>query len=173
MLKLDLKKEPFWLDLPAHVRVKVKPLTSALMHMAQAEAIRSMLALQTERKTRLEAGQDVAEIPDLTDDQTRQSVSHTTLMKELAKASIIVWEQVFLPGTDNVAPLTKDNIGELMDIWFMNEAFGISYLKQLDVLEAEGNASRPVANGTMAAGRVTAKGVRRKTSPARAEKPTS
>ena len=172
MLKLDLKKEPFWLDLPADVRVKVKPLTSALMHMAQAEAIRSMLALQTERKARLEAGQDVAEIPDLTDDQTRQSVSHTTLMKELARASIIVWEQVFLPGTENTAPVTKDTIGELMDIWFMNEAFGIAYMKQLDVLEAEGNVSRPARNGTMAAGRVTAKGARRKTSPAHAEKPT-
>ncbi len=172
MLKLDLKKEPFWLELPADVRVKVRPLTSAIMHIAQSEAIKSMLALQEQRKARLEADQDASDLPDLTDDQTRQSVSHTTLMKELAKASIIAWEQVFIPGTDDAAPLTKTHIGELMDIWFINEAFGKAYLRQFDLLESEGNGLRPAASGTSVAGRDTARVVRKKTLPARAARPT-
>jgi len=35
MLKLDLKKEPFWIDLQADARVKVKPLTSALLQVVR------------------------------------------------------------------------------------------------------------------------------------------
>ena len=131
MLKLDLKKEPYWLELQAEVRLKVKPLTSAIMHLAQAQAVRAMLA----------------------------------------RHAVIAWDNVVVPGTETPAELTPDNVGELMDVWFINQEFGKKYMRQMDLLEAEGNGSRPARNGTSAAGRATATTARRKTSPAAEAKP--
>ena len=36
MLKLDIKTEPYWIDLPSNVRIKVKPITTAVMSAARA-----------------------------------------------------------------------------------------------------------------------------------------
>jgi hypothetical protein len=58
-----------------------------------------------------------------------------------------------------------------MDIWFVNQEFGKKYMRQLDLLEAEGNGLRPVVNGTSAAGRATAGRARKKISPAAEAKP--
>ena len=41
MIRLDLKREPHWLDLGHGVRVHVRPCTTALMMAARAEAQRS------------------------------------------------------------------------------------------------------------------------------------
>ena len=166
MIKLDLKKEPYWLELAADVRVKVKPLTSAIMHMAQAQAVRALLALQKERKTLLESGGDVSHLPDLENELVRHSVSDVTLNTELAKHAILAWENVLVPETETPAALTAEHVGDLMDIWFINQEFGKKYMRQLEVLEQEGNASRPAANGTSAAGRATARTARKKNSPA-------
>ena len=171
MLKLDLKKEPYWMELQAGVRVKVKPLTSALMHLAQAQAVRAMLAIQTERKARLATGTDAADLPDLENAHVRHSVSETVLVTELARHAILAWENVVMPQTQMPAEVTPDHIGELMDIWFIHQEFGKHYMRQMDLLEAEGNGSRPAANGTSAVGRATAGHVRKKTSPAAEAKP--
>lgn len=172
MLKLDIKKEPYWLELQAGVRLKVKPLTSAIMHMAQSQAVRALLAMQTERKALLESGGDVAHLPDLENAYVRHSFSDVMLNTELAKHAVIAWENVVVPGTDTPAALTQDHIGELMDVWFINQEFGKTYLRQLDLLEAEGNGSRPAVSGTSAAGRATARTARKKTSPAAGAKQT-
>lgn len=171
MLKLDIKKEPYWLELQAEVRLKVKPLTSAIMHLAQAQAVRTMLAAQTERKARLESGADVTDLPDLENEHVRHSVSETVLITQLARHAILAWENVVVPGTETPAELTPDHVGELMDIWFINQEFGKKYMRQMDLLEAEGNGSRPARNGTSAAGRATARTARKKTSPAAEAKP--
>ena len=171
MLKLDMKKEPFWIDLQADARVKVKPLTSALMHMAQAGAVRAMLALKAQHKARIDAAGDASDLPDLENERVRHSVSETALITSLATHAIIAWENVMKPGGDELAELTHENIAELMDIWFVNQEFGKKYMRQLDLLEAEGNVSQPAANGTSAAGRATASVAKKKTSRVREAKP--
>lgn len=171
MLKLDLKKAPFWIDLQADARVKVKPLTSALMHMAQADAVRAMLALQAERKARIDAGADVSDLPNLENDRVRHALSETALITALAIHAIIAWENVMKPEGGELAELTPANVTDLMDIWFVNQEFGKKYMRQLDLLEAEGNGLRPVANGTSAAGRAIAGRARKKISPAAEAKP--
>jgi hypothetical protein len=40
MIRLDLKREPYWLDLGHGVRLHVRPCTTALMMAARAEAQR-------------------------------------------------------------------------------------------------------------------------------------
>ncbi len=171
MIRLDIKKEPYWLELAAEVRLKVKPLTSAIMHMAQAQAVRTLLATQKERKALLESGGDASHLPDLENEVVRHSVSDVMLNTELARLAILAWENVVVPGTEEPAMLTPEHIGELMEIWFINQEFGKKYMRQLDLLEAEGNGSRPAVNGTSAAGRATAKTARKKNSPARAARP--
>ncbi len=169
MLRLNIKKEPYWLEMQADVRLKVKPLSSALMHMAQAAAVRSMLAVQAERKARLESGADASDLPDLEIDLVRQAMSETSLNSALARCSIIAWENVFLPGMETPAELTEQHIDELMEFWFINQEFGRKYARQLDMLETEGNGSRPDANGTSVTGRDTAEDAEKKTSPAAEE----
>ena len=71
MLKLNLKREPYWLDLVQGVRIKVKPATTALV-MAARHA-----AALIDGKDHAAAGERTA-----------------TLITELAKAAILAWEGV-------------------------------------------------------------------------------
>ncbi|TAF38296.1 MAG: hypothetical protein EAZ66_06560 [Alphaproteobacteria bacterium] len=59
MLKLDLQKKPYWLELPAGIRVKVRPFTSALMNAAQLSVKKQIEALREEHQLRREAGADL------------------------------------------------------------------------------------------------------------------
>ncbi len=68
MLKLNLKREPYWLDLVQGVRIKVKPATTALV-MAARQA-----AALIDGKDHAAAGERTA-----------------TLITELAKAAILAW----------------------------------------------------------------------------------
>lgn len=171
MLKLNLQKEPYWLELPAQVRVKVKPLSSAVMQVAQNQAVREMLELRKERAARLESGADVTGIPDIDDPHVRNALSETLLITALARHSILEWEGVMLPDNDTPAPVNAQTVADLMDIWFVAQEFWKQYTRSLDLLEAEGNGSRLAANGTSAAGRNTAGGARKRNSPARKVKP--
>ena len=56
MIRLDLKREPHWLDLGHGVRVHVRPCTTALMMAARAEVQRSPLSSQNENQAAAEAG---------------------------------------------------------------------------------------------------------------------
>jgi hypothetical protein len=67
--------------------------------------------------------------------------------------------------------VNAQTVADLMDIWFVAQEFWNQYTRSLDLLEAEGNASRPAANGTSAAGRNIAGGARKRNSPARKAKP--
>ncbi len=171
MLKLNLKKEPYWLNLPAQVRVKVKPPTSIMVSIAQAQASRELLALYSERKQRQDIGAAVDGLPDLSDEATRNIMSETLLFKALAIEAIIEWENVMQAESDTLAEVNAKNISDLMDIWKVNQHFGKQYLRNIEVLESEGNGSRPAANGTSAAGRNTAKGARTQGSRAAKAKP--
>jgi hypothetical protein len=164
MLKLNLQKEPYWLELPAQVRVKVRPLSSAVMQVAQNQAVREMLELRKERAARLEAGTDVTGIPDIDDPHIRNALSETLLINALARQAILEWEGVMLPDSDAPAPVNAQTVADLMDIWFIAQEFWKQYTRSLDLLEIEGNGSRPVANGTSAAGRNTVGDARKRSS---------
>lgn len=163
MLRLNLKKEPYWLDLPAGVRVKVRPLNTAIMSAAQAQVIKQILAMR-------DSGDRGA--PNMDDDQIRLGLSESLLIKALALGAIVEWEGVMLPDSDGLAPITPQTTGDLMDIWFIAQEFWKQYTSSLSLLEAEGNASGLAAHGTLAAGQATAKGAAPKTSRAAGEKKT-
>jgi hypothetical protein len=164
MIRLNLKKEPYWLDLPSDVRVHVRPLTTAIMTAAQSTVIKRIKALRDEIKLNEETGKTPWSFPDLENEEARMSLSQTLMVKALAIASIIEWEGVMQPDSDEPAAVNEQSISELMDIWFIGQQFWEQYTTSFTMAKIEGNASRPVVTGTSAAGRNTAPAASRKAS---------
>ena len=131
MIRLDLKREPHWLDLGHGVRVHVRPCTTALMMAARAEAHHSIAPSQNET---LAAGERTL-----------------ALVKALGRLSVQEWEGVG-DGDGAPLPLTLEGIDALLDLWPMAEAFERLYLGPALLLDAEKNAFVPAPNGTSAAG---------------------
>lgn len=159
MLRLNLKKEPYWIQLPAAVRVKVRPLTTAVMSAAQSQVIKEIIAMREDHKTDLT-------LPDVDNEQTRLGLSEALLIKALAHGSIIEWEGVMLPDSDVLAPINDQTVSDLMDIWFVAQEYWKQYTSSLLLLDAEGNGSGLALSGTSAAGQDTAESATTSNSPA-------
>lgn len=166
MLKLDLKKEPFWLELRPGLRVRVRPLTTAIMTAADSAARKLVADLREERQQRVAAGGDLSDLPDLENEDAVSGLAASVMIKALARMSILEWEGVARANSDEPAPVTEQTVNDLMDIWFVADAFWKQYTRPLDMLEAEGNGSGPARNGTSAAGPDTAESAGTSDSPA-------
>ena len=172
MLKLDLKKEPYWLDLPAGVRLKVRPLSTAVMSAAQASVIKQIGDWRQEIKARSESGADVTDIPNVDDENTRMGVTEALLVSALARGAVIAWEGVMDKTGAAESPVNDQNISELMSIWFVSQDFWKQYTAEISLLEIEGNASGLAVSGTSAAGQGIAEGAAPTISPVAEASPT-
>lgn len=113
MIRLDLKREPYWLDLAHGVRLHVRPITTAFVMAARVQAMK-----------------------DAEDDAATRSAA---LLKNLAQLAVIGWEGV--GDTDgNPAPVSPEAIAALLDLWPIADAFERLYLGPALVLEQEKNA---------------------------------
>ena len=164
MLRLNLKKEPFWMDLPSGVRVRVRPLTTAIMNAAQSMVIKQIKALQAEESADIR--------PNFESEEIRLGLSEALLVKALAVGAVIEWEGVMNAAGDAPATVNEKGVCELMDIWFVGQEFWKQYTTSYFALEVEGNASRPGVTGTLAAGLPTAPAASPKASPAAKAKTT-
>lgn len=133
MLKLDLSNAPRWLDLAPGVRVRLLPLTTALM-----VATRNDPTIET--------------LPDEATNEDRALV----FAKALARRAVMDWEGV---GDEEGEPLdvSPEGIDALLDIWPIFEAFQAGYVAKALVLEQEKNVSAPSPTGTSAGATGTAK----------------
>ena len=138
MLKLNLKTEPYWIDLPAKVRVKVQPITTAIMSAAQAMALVNYRQMVDRNQI------------DPANEHLRKGSSESLLIKALASLAIIEWEGVLAADNDDVAPANEQTISNLMDIWLIAQEFLKDYVTQFKLLETEGNVSAPAASGISA-----------------------
>ena len=131
MIRLDLKREPHWLDLGHGVRLHVRPCTTALMMAARAEVQRAAVPAKNET----------------------QAVGERTaaLVKALGRLGIQDWQGVGDADGEPV-PLTPEGVDALLDLWPMAEAFERLYLGPALLLDDEKNAFAPAPNGTSAAG---------------------
>jgi hypothetical protein len=113
VIRLQLKREPHWLDLGHGVRVLVRPCTTALVMAA-----RSAMLADADAQT---PGQRTA-----------------TLVKALAHLAIEQWEGV---GDENGEPaeLTAAGVDALMDLWPIAEAFERLYFAPALLLDEEKN----------------------------------
>jgi hypothetical protein len=131
MIRLDLKREPHWLDLGHGVRVHVKPCTTALMMAARAEMQRATVGAENREQA---AGERAA-----------------ALVKALGRLAVQAWEGVG-HADGEPAPLTPEGVDALLDLWPVAEAFERLYLGPALLLDDEKNAFAPAPNGISAAG---------------------
>ncbi|MCL4747527.1 MAG: hypothetical protein KJZ83_19255, partial [Burkholderiaceae bacterium] len=104
MLRLNLAREPYWLDLGLGVRVRVEPLTTALMVAARSDPVVRCLPEGT------------------TDDEIA-----VVFGKALAQRAILDWESVG-DADGNPTPVTPEGIAALLDIWPIFERFQMGYV---------------------------------------------
>jgi hypothetical protein len=130
MIRLDLKREPYWLDLAPSVRIRVRPCTTALVMAARA----SMTA----------SGEG-------DDDNARGAA----MLKALARVAIVDWKGIGDEAGAAIPP-SPERIEALLDLYPAFRAFETGYFLPALVLDEEKNASAPAPNGTSAAAPNTA-----------------
>ena len=126
MLKLNLSNEPVWLELGHGVRVRLLPLTTALMVAARND-------------------QTIADLPEnATDEQ-----SALVFAKALGRIAITGWEGV---GDEDGKPVdvSPEGIDALLDVWPLFEAFQTEYVAGGLLLDQEKNVSSPLPSGSSA-----------------------
>ena len=119
MLRLNLAREPYWLDLGLGVRVQVEPLTTALMVAARSDP----------------------EVRGLSEDTGDDEIA-VIFGKALAERAILDWEGVG-DADGNPTSVTHEGIAALLDIWPIFEKFQMGYVAKGLELEQEKNASAP------------------------------
>jgi hypothetical protein len=133
MLRLNLTREACWLDLALGVRVKVEPLTTAIM-----------VAARTDPRVRAIA-------PGTPDDSIA-----VVFARAIAARAIVDWEGVGdADGTP--IPVSPEAIDALLDLWPIFEKFQTAYVARGLELEAEKNVSPPSPNGSSAGAKATAR----------------
>ena len=136
MLRLNLAREPHWLDLGLGVRVRVEPLTTALMVAARSDPA-------------------VRDLPEGTGDDAVAVV----FAKALAERAILDWEGVG-DADGQPVPVTPEGIAALLDVWPIFERFQLAYVAKGLELDAEKNASAPSPPGPGAGAKATARPAR-------------
>jgi hypothetical protein len=136
MLRLNLAREAVWLDLALVVRVKVEPLTTAIMVAARTDpAVRAIA-------------------PGTSDDSIA-----VIFAKAIAARAIIDWEGVGdADGTP--IPVSPEAIDALLDLWPVFEKFQTAYVAKGLELEAEKYVSPPSPTGSSAGAKATARHVK-------------
>ncbi len=137
MIRLDLNAGPDWLDLGHGVRLKLLPLTTALMAAARAD-------------------DTVENLPEDTPDETRAIV----FAKAIARRAVIDWSGIGDEEGEPLAPTPKA-IDALLDIYPLFEAFQLGYVAKGLVLDQEKNGSLPLPSGTSAGATDTARAVKK------------
>lgn len=130
MLTLDLPTEPYWIELACGVRVRVRPVTTALMAAAQAGAARLIAAEPVGDK---EPDAD----PDTEADLAR-GMAFAACVKALARHVVIDWQGVGNAAGEPIA-CTPGDVERLMEFDFIATAFWDAVTRPAAAVSAEGN----------------------------------
>ena len=136
MIRLNLTASPSWLTLAPGLRLRVAPLTTALMVSARAD-----LAIEA-----------------LPDTATQEELA-LAMAKAVAHRAVLDWEGVGDDAGDAVL-VTPEGIDALLEIWPVFEAFQTQYVAKGLILDAEKNVSAPLPNGPSAGATATARPAR-------------
>ncbi|GGO16133.1 hypothetical protein GCM10007972_24840 [Iodidimonas muriae] len=138
MIRLDLKREPWWLDLGHGVRVHVRPCTTALVMAARAAMARG--ADPGIADASMDIPTDLsAEASAKADALAKAGERTAAFVKALACLAVDDWEGVG-DAKGKPAKVTPEGVAALMDLWPLAEAFERQYLGPALLLDAEKNA---------------------------------
>lgn len=158
MLKLQIPKEPYWLELGVGVKVKVRPCTSAVFYAARAFMNEKLTAIGEEYKKRKDVGVGIEELPDIENASVREALAEQYLAIGLARVAIVDWEGVLEADGAKKAKPTPEKIDELMEnFWSLAATFSQQYTGVKELLEAEKKPSTSDSSGTSKAEKATAK----------------
>ena len=132
MIRLNMISAPDWLTLAPDLRVKVAPLTTALMVSARADP-----AIET-----------------LPETATREELA-LAMAKAVARHAVLDWEGVG-DEAGNALSVSPEGIDALLNIWPVFEAFQTIYVAKGLILDGEKNVSAPLPNGRSAGAKATA-----------------
>jgi hypothetical protein len=144
MLRLDLTSEPRWLELDHGVRLRLAPLTTALMMAARSDPA-------------------VEALPEGAADELRALV----FAKAVATRAVLDWEGVG-DAEGRPLPVTPEAVSALLDLYPLFEAFQLGYLAKGLTLELEKNVCARSPTGTSAGAIATARPARARARTARA-----
>ena len=169
MIRLsDRPKEPFWLDLPDGVRIKVRALNTIVLEAAKRKAARMVRELAEGVALVEEFGGEAVGLEDLADPELREGATYLLLVESLMLAGGVKWEGVATEG--GPAELSRVNVRRLLlarsDI---ADAFWTTYLASEREVASEGEGSAPSPNGSMARAPNTAEDAEMKASHVPAE----
>jgi hypothetical protein len=132
LLRLDLARAPAWLDLGQGVRLKLEPLSTALMIAARSDPA-------------------IEALPEAASDEIRALV----FAKAIARRAVLDWEGLG-DAEGRPLPVTPEAIDALLDVWPLFEAFQLGFVAKGLALEQEKNASAPSPSGPTAGASATA-----------------
>ena len=135
MLTLNITNAPQWCDLIPGVRVKLRPLTTALMVSARGDPA-------------------IADLPE----GAASEEAALAMAKALARRAILGWEGIG-DADGEPLPVSPEAIDALLDLWPAFEAFQTLYVAKALLLDAEKNASAPLPTGPTAGAKATARPV--------------
>ena len=134
MIRLDLPREPHWLDLPHGVRLLVRPLDTATDAAARAASVTDLR----------ERGQNAP--PAAAKEPWRLGQTKDALARAVGQLTILEWSGVLL-ADGNPAHVTAESVALLMSIPKISTAFLRQIYAPLDRLAAEGNVSGVAPTG--------------------------
>jgi hypothetical protein len=135
MLTLDLTNAPQWRDLIPGVRLKLRPLTTALMVSARGDPA----------------------IGDMPEGAATEEAA-LAMARALARRAILEWEGIGDADGNPIDP-SPEAIDALLDLWPAFGAFQTHYVAKALLLDAEKNASAPLPTGPSAGAKATARPV--------------
>ena len=138
MIRLDLPRDPHWLDLPHGVRLLVRPLDTATDAAARAAAAADLR----------DHGQEAP--PAAAKESWRLGLAKAALARALGQLTILDWQGVLL-ADGSPALITAETVTLLMVIPDIATAFLRQIYAPLDQLAAEGEGCGAVRTGTSAA----------------------
>lgn len=153
MLKLELDRQPRWLALPHGIRVRVRPLTTAISEAAFSDAINRVRPVKLEAEDAAAAGAPLPpDEPNGANAAWLAGLQWQYLCEAYARYAIIEWEGL---GDDHGEPLPLS--GAAFTAFAAHPDLGREFYRllrgDLDRLDAEGNGSGTSAVGdTVAAG---------------------
>ncbi len=148
MFRLTLSTAPRWLELSHGIRVEVRPLTTAIVEAAAAEALKRIVAMKMEAADAEKSGQPL--------DSTAFNGANSSALdgmwnqyraEALARYGVVRWEGI--AGNDGAPlPVTPASIEAFAAHPVLAKHFVEAYSKPVNDVAEEGNASAPSSDGS-------------------------
>ena len=149
MIRLGkMPRKPYDLDLVYEVKVRVRPITTAVIESARAGAIRQLTLLREEIASIKEVGGEIAGLPDFDNEDIRNGLQQQHFIEALAVAGILSWEGVMDESGTKPAEVNPQTISDFMAIPAVARDFLAKYSEPYDEMVIEGNGLPTAPNGT-------------------------